>query len=172
MTEWITIAEAFAVLNSLCMAVKKKTHLFSVYIREKQMKNMIIEKTRIIHIGKKFETIDGIVLSNRFMCVVKEDKQFLYMLPMSSFRGKARSQKLLLKQNFEYSVVDGNRTDAYIKCDEVYKLRIEDFKDLIQYEGIQRKWRINDQTFEKLMKNFNDCIKRNMVREKIMVFIN
>lgn len=80
----------------------------------------------IIHIGKPFESHDGVSLNNRFMCIFSIEYDRLMLMPMSTFHSEdAKLKKLRISTNFEYSKIHGNIRDGYIKCNQIYALSEE-----------------------------------------------
>jgi len=45
-----------------------------------------------IHIGKPFESYDGVILKNRFMCVFSVENDNLILIPMSTFHNKEKKR--------------------------------------------------------------------------------
>lgn len=127
----------------------------------------------IIHIGKTFESYDGTLLSNRFMCIIGIENNNILMLPMSTFHDKDHKiKKIRQETNFPYLQKHGNTKNGYIKCDQLYVLSIDYFNKFTK--EIQLKYRMNDQYFQKLMKYTEALVKATKIElvRKDLIFEN
>ena len=113
---------------------------------------------KIIFISKPFRSHDGFLLIERFMCVLKIETDNILLLPMSTFHSEAiRKRKLTYKNVFEYAKSHGNTRDAYIKCDQIYSLSIDDFNG----KGIKPKHQMDKEHFKKLKNQVRNLQKEN-----------
>jgi len=111
----------------------------------------------VLHIGKPFESHDGVSLNNRFMCIFSVESDHLMLMPMSAFHSKEqKNQRLNGIVNFEYSKKHGNTCDAYIKCNQIYVLRNEDFNN---FDEIKLSRKISKEHFEKLQNHVKNLQK-------------
>jgi len=116
---------------------------------------------KIIFISKPFRSHDGFLLIERFMCVLKIETDNILLLPMSTFHSEAiRKRKLTYKNVFEYSKSHGNTRDAYIKCDQIYSLSIDDFNG----KGIKPKHQMGKEHFKKLKNQVRNLQKENKTK--------
>lgn len=114
----------------------------------------------IVHIGKTFESYDGVNLANRFMCIIGLEDNNILMLPMSTFHNeKHKEEKLRYKSNFPYLKIHGNSKDGYIKCNQLYYLSLEDFNRFSN--EIQLKKKMELKHFSELIENVQDLKKDN-----------
>jgi len=92
------------------------------------------------------------------MCVLKIETDNILLLPMSTFHSEAiRKRKLTYKNVFEYAKSHGNTRDAYIKCDQIYSLSIDDFNG----KGIKPKHQMDKEHFKKLKNQVRNLQKEN-----------
>ncbi|MCL8210707.1 hypothetical protein LT336_00451 [Spiroplasma sp. JKS002671] len=113
---------------------------------------------KIIFISKSFRSHDGFLLIERFMCVLKIETDNILLLPMSTFHSETiRKRKLTYKNVFEYAKSHGNTRDAYIKCDQIYSLSIDDFNG----KGIKPKHQMDKEHFKKLKNQVRNLQKEN-----------
>jgi len=116
---------------------------------------------KIIFISKPFRSHDGFLLIERFMCVLKIETDNILLLPMSTFHSEAiRKRKLTYKNVFEYAKSHGNTRDAYIKCDQIYSLSIDDFNG----KGIKPKHQMDKEHFKKLKNQVRNLQKENKTK--------
>jgi len=107
-----------------------------------------------IHIGKPFESYDGVILKNRFMCVFSVENDNLILIPMSTFHSKEkRDKKIKMLVNFEYSQKHGNNRDGYLKCNQFYflnKKEYDNFKELYVSRTMNQKRFLRKELFLKI----------------------
>lgn len=102
------------------------------------------------------------------MCIIDiDDKNNLYLLPMSTFKEKNKDKIVNQEVNFEYSKIHGNTQDAYIKCNQVYVLRIEDFNNI---NKIKLKYNMNNERFNELIKFISLLVKNKKIYKKTLNF--
>ncbi|MCL8209796.1 hypothetical protein [Spiroplasma attinicola] len=128
-----------------------------------------------IHIGKPFESYDGIILKNRFMCVFSVENDNLILIPMSTFHNKEkRDKKLKMLVNFEYSQKHGNNRDGYLKCNQFYflnKKEYDNFKELYVSRTMnQKRFDELQEHVENLQKNKVKFLKKRIVFEDSFTF--
>ncbi|MCL6428902.1 hypothetical protein LT335_00450 [Spiroplasma sp. JKS002669] len=128
-----------------------------------------------IHIGKPFESYDGIILKNRFMGVFSVENDNLILIPMSTFHNKEkRDKKLKMLVNFEYSQKHGNNRDGYLKCNQFYflnKKEYDNFKELYVSRTMnQKRFDELQEHVENLQKNKVKFLKKRIVFEDSFTF--
>jgi len=128
-----------------------------------------------IHIGKPFESYDGVILKNRFMCVFSVENDNLILIPMSTFHSKEkRDKKLKMLVNFEYSQKHGNNRDGYLKCNQFYflnKKEYDNFKELYVSRTMnQKRFDELQEHVENLQKNKVKFLKKRIVFEDSFTF--
>jgi len=128
-----------------------------------------------IHIGKPFESYDGVILKNRFMCVFSVENDNLILIPMSTFHNKEkRDKKLKMLVNFEYSQKHGNNRDGYLKFNQFYflnKKEYDNFKELYVSRTMnQKRFDELQEHVENLQKNKVKFLKKRIVFEDSFTF--
>ncbi|AXF95064.1 hypothetical protein [Spiroplasma phoeniceum] len=131
------------------------------------IKNIIIGG--IIHIGKKFRSIDNFILENRYMCILGYYESEIAILPMSTYKDeKHKIEKKNKIENLDYSLKHGNVKDGYIKCDQIYLLSIEDFNE---FEEVEFKFKMDSEFFEiNLINKIKELKQKNKIKIKKINF--